>query len=167
MLRHFWQCVLEMWVKTPNFSCCFGPGLIKYDEMDHLIPNWCPNKKKIMIFGSEKWISEAWNWAKMNHNSISCKITVRNRVSKFPKILVPVPTPKFNYLWEICHQKSPKVWLCLSQIFPQNPWNIFSPSPNLGENWGQSFKSSNFNLNIFLILEMSDLLNWWQEDEGG
>ena len=66
--------LLEMCVETPNFSCCFGPGLIKYDEIDHLIHNWCPNKKKIMIFGSEYWIFEAWNWAKMNLNSISFKI---------------------------------------------------------------------------------------------
>ena len=69
--------LLEMWVKNPHFFCCFGPGLIKYDEIDHLIHIWCPHKKKSMIFGSEKWISEAWNLAKMNHNSISFKITVR------------------------------------------------------------------------------------------
>ena len=36
----------------------------------HLVPS----KKKIMIFGSEYWIFEAWNWAKMNLNSISFKI---------------------------------------------------------------------------------------------
>ena len=38
--------LLEMWAKTPNFVCCFGPGLIKYDEIDHLIHIWCPQKRK-------------------------------------------------------------------------------------------------------------------------
>ena len=60
---------------------------------------------------------------------------VKNRVCKFPKNFVLVPTPKLNYFWGIPSQKSPIFYLSPSPTIPQSYfWTILGNprnSPNV------------------------------------